>query len=108
MTASTLYETRTAPTVPDGDGGTVPDPSQNLRGTLADGTLVYHGQPGTLIPSAAARTIRDGSAPWTWGEIAREESADWRARVSPHRWDEEPTDIDVNVADWPLLAPAPE
>lgn len=105
MTHSTLYETRTVPMTPDGDGGSVPDASQWYAGTLPDGTLVYHGQPGTPIPAEATRVMRDGSTAWTWGAIAREASADWCAHVSPHRWDSEPTDSDVTPADWPLLQP---
>jgi hypothetical protein len=94
-TSSTLYEVRSARS----------DPTQYLVGTQADGTLVYHGRPGTPVPAEATRVIRDGSAAWTWAEIAAEQSADWCAHVTPHQWDSEDTNKELNVADWPLLTP---
>lgn len=100
---STLYQAAAQPTISDGAGGAMPDPAQyGVGGTW------YHGEPNTAVPASATRVLRDGSIAWTWNAIAGELTAAERAVVQPHRWDNEPTDANLDVTQWPLLVPSPQ
>lgn len=99
---STLYQAASQPTIANGSGGTMPDPQQYALG----GTW-YHGQPGAAVPATATRVLRDGTAAWTWNAVVAELASTDRALIAPHRWDDEPTDANLDVTQWPLLQPAP-
>ncbi|HVX39604.1 MAG TPA: hypothetical protein VHB25_08525 [Gemmatimonadaceae bacterium] len=99
---STLYRCAAQPTMNDGTGAQIADPRQHHVGGDC-----YHGQPGTHLPDTAT-VLRDGTTAWTWNDVALELTDSERAAIVPHRWDDEPTDSDLDVTQWPLLTPPPQ
>ena len=76
-----------------GEAGEVIPPGPDLAlmvvGTRPNGDLIVHGLPGDAIPKVAT-VYYDGSAPWTWNQLADDfpSVSHW---VTPHEYFGEPS-----------------
>lgn len=103
---STLFRRKTVPTM-NIDGILAADPRYFVvSDTLADGSVVLHGEPGAPVPADALEVFFDGATAWTWLQFAGgAHAALARASCTPHEWAGEPTADGVTAAQFPRLAP---